>query len=185
MKKQNPWQVYDTRVVYENPWIRVREDKVVHPDGHKGIYGVVDALCIATGVVALTTDDEVYLVGQYRYPINLYSWEIIEGGSKEGEEPLEAIKRELREEAGIIARDWVQLGSEFYLSNCFSSEVGYVFLARDLEVTEADPDDSEVLEIKTVPFIECLDMVDSGAITDAVSIVGLLRADRYFKSLKT
>jgi len=102
---QNPWQTKSSRLVYENAWIRVREDQVTCPDGQPGIYGVVETR-IATGVIALTPQHEIYLVGQFRYPTGEYSWEIIEGGTEDGEEPLAAAKRELQEEAGLVARTW-------------------------------------------------------------------------------
>ncbi len=182
MTEENPWKVCGSREIYKNPWIRVREDEVIHPDGQEGIYGVVEALRIATGVVALTPEREVYLVGQYRYPIEQYSWEIIEGGSDEGEDPLTAAKRELREEGGLIADKWTQLGGVFHLSNCVSSEIGYVYLAQNLRITEAEPEGSEVLQLKKVAFDKCLEMLDSAEITDAVSIIGLLRAERFLRS---
>ena len=176
----SPWRTLSSREVYDNPWIRVREDQVIRPDGKPGIYGVVETR-IATGVIALTPENEVYLVGQYRYPVNEYSWEIIEGGSDPGEPALEAAKRELREEAGLTAENWKQLGPEFHLSNCFSSEIGIVFLAQGLTLGQADPEGTEILKIKKLPLTQALEMVHSGEIKDSVSIVGLLRAARYLK----
>ena len=173
----NPWKKYGSRVVYENPWIKVREDQVIGPSGHASIYGVVDTR-IATGVVALTPDNQVYLVGQFRYPTDEYSWEIIEGGADEAENPLETAKRELREEAGLKAGYWIQLGGECHLSNCFSSEVGYLYLARDLKEVGSQPDETEILELKKVPFKECLRMVETGEIKDAITIIAIFRAER-------
>ena len=109
MRTENPWKTLESRLVYSNPWISVREDQVIRPDGQNGIYSVVETR-IATGVVALTPERDVYLVGQYRYPTEMYSWEIIQGGADEDEEPLAACKRELQEEAGLIAKDWTPLG---------------------------------------------------------------------------
>src|SRR5690606_11888068 len=130
-RMKNPWKTLDTKVVYENTWIRVREDVVVRPDGKPGIYGVVETR-LAPGVAALTPENEVYLVGQYRYPMDSYSWEIIEGGSDDDESALDAAKRELREEAGLEASHWEALGPEIHLSNCHSNERGYLFLATGL-----------------------------------------------------
>ena len=178
MTQQNPWKTLSTRMIYENPWISVREDQVIRPNGTPGIYGVVEAR-LATGVVALTEENEVYLVGQYRYPTNVYSWEIIEGGADTGEDALTAITRELKEEAGLTAAHWEELGGEFHLSNCFSAERGRLFLARRLTDGESAPDDTEQLQVKKVPFAEALRMVDSGEIVDAVSIIGILRAQRH------
>lgn len=174
---KNPWKTLDTKVVYENPWIRVREDAVVRPDGKPGIYGVVETR-LATGVIALTPENEVYLVGQYRYPMDSYSWEIIEGGSDDDESALDAAKRELREEAGLEASHWETLGPEIHLSNCHSNERGYLFLATGLTEVESSPDGTEELVIRKVPLAEALAMVDSGEIADAMSIMALLRLDR-------
>ncbi|HOE65615.1 MAG TPA: NUDIX hydrolase [Candidatus Hydrogenedentes bacterium] len=177
----NPWKTLSSKPIYRNPWFSVREDQVTRPDGRPGIYGVVETR-IATGAVAVTGDGEVYLVGQYRYPLDCYSWEVPEGGAEEGEDPLTAIQRELREEAGIVARTWTPLGGAIHLSNCISSETGYVFLAEDLTETDADPDETELLCVRKVPFAQALAMVDANEITDAVSIIALLRADRYLRS---
>lgn len=180
MSEENPWKVTGTRIVYENPWITVREDQVIRPDGGPGIYGVIEAK-VATGVVALTPGNEIYLVGQYRYPVNRYSWEIIEGGAEADESPLDAAKRELREEAGLSARSWAPLGGDVHLSNCFSAEVGKLFIARDLEEVPSSPDATEVLQVKKVPFAEALALVHSGEITDSLSIIGILRAERELR----
>ncbi len=128
MNRANPWKTLQSKVTYQNAWITVREHDVIRPDGKPGIYGVVETR-IATGVVALTDSHEIYLVGQYRYPTNEYSWEIIEGGSDPQETALDAAKRELKEEAGLMAASWEPLGSEIHLSNCHSSEVGFLFTA--------------------------------------------------------
>lgn len=178
MSEHNPWKTVSSKVVYKNSWITVREDAVIRPDGSAGIYGVVDAR-IATGVIAMTPEKEIFLVGQYRYPLDVYSWEIIEGGSDSGESAIAAAKRELMEEAGIKASHWEQLGGTIHLSNCHSSEVGYVFLARDLEFHEAKPDPTEVLTLKKLPLAEALVMLDTGKITDGMSIIALERLRRF------
>jgi len=182
MKTDNPWTTCGSRVVYKNNWISVREDDVIRPDGNKGIYGVVDTR-IATGVLAFTPARELYLVGQFRYPTNVYSWEIIEGGTDPGEDPLLGAQRELKEEAGLIAKQWRQLGGELHISNCFSSEIGFIYLAEDLTETDAEPEGTEVLQIKKVPFAEAVEMVDAGAITDSISIIAILRAERFFRGV--
>ncbi len=176
--QRSPWRTLSSRVVYENAWIRVREDQVIRPDGRAGIYGVVDPLRVATGVVALDDQGRVTLVGQFRYPLGRYSWEIVEGGADPGETPLAAAQRELREEAGLVAGEWAPLGGELHLSNCFSSEVGYLFVARRLRQVPPDPDGTEELAVQQVPFAEALRRVERGEITDAMSVMGLLRAAR-------
>jgi len=177
MSTDNPWTTLSSKVLYQNPWIKVREDQVISPGGRPGIYGVVETR-IATRVVALTDANEIYLVGQYRYPMGEYSWEIPEGGTDEGEEPIQTAKRELEEEAGLIASDWQQLGGEIHLSNCISAERGFVYIARNLTEVDARPEETEVLQVKKVPFNEALAMVDRGDIKDGMSIIAILRAAR-------
>ncbi len=180
MSEQNPWARLSSRLVYRNPWITVREDQVVSPHGARGIYGVIETR-LATGVVALTEKMEICLVGQYRYPTEEYSWEIPEGGANVGESGLEAAKRELREETGLEAQHWERLGGEVHLSNCFSAERGELFLARELQEGESAPDDTELLQVRWVPFSDALQMVDRGEIKDSLSIIGILRASRFLK----
>jgi len=150
---------------------------VVTPGGSPGIYGVVSARA-ATGVVAIDDAGMVQLVGQYRYPTDMYSWEIVEGGADEGEPPIEAVQRELMEEAGLRAAQWEPLGGAIHLSNCYSSEVAHLFIARGLSPVDRAPDDTEQLQLRRVSFADCLAMVDTGEITDALSIIALLRAAR-------
>ncbi len=174
MSEENPWKTLSSKIVYRNAWIQVREDQVLRPDGLPGIYGVVETR-VATGVVALTPEHEVYLVGQYRYPTEEYSWEIIEGGGEKDEPYIEAAKRELREEAGLTAEHWTLLGPEVHLSNCHSSEIGVFFLAEGLTHVSAAPEVTEVLQLKKVPFNECMRMVQEGKIKDAMSIIAIYR----------
>ena len=176
--EQNPWKTLSTRAIYKNPWIAVREDKVITPGGKEGIYGVVETRA-ATGVIAVTPELEVFMVGQYRYPVNEYSWEIVEGGSDIGEDPATAAKRELKEEAGVISSEFIQLGPEVHLSNCFSSEKAFFYLARGLTLVESEPESTEVLQVKKIPLVECLKMAERGEIKDAMSIIGLQRAAKY------
>lgn len=177
----SPWRTVASRPVYANAWMRVREDQVVRPDGSPGIYGVMEPTRLATGVVALTDALEVWLVGQYRYPTDVYSWEIIEGGADPHEDPLTGAMRELREEAGLEAADWRLLGGEVHLSNCITSERAFIYLARGLRAVEAEPEATEVLRLAKVPLARALELVDQGAITDAVSVIGLLRAARLLR----
>lgn len=177
MSEKNPWRMSASRLIYENNWIRLREDQVITPAGTSGIYSVVEARD-AVGIVALTAVQEVYLVGQYRYPTNMYSWEIPEGGAEIGERPLCAAQRELREETGVTATRWESLGGEVHTSNCFTAERGFLFLAQDLSQGVSAPDDTEQLITRKVPLVQALEMVDRGEITDGLSAIALLRLAR-------
>ncbi len=163
----NPWRTLGSRPVYENPWISVREDDVVRPDGDPGIYGVVHYKNTAVGVLPVE-DDHVYLVGQYRYPLERYSWEIPEGGCPEDEDPLEAAQRELKEETGLEATNWEKLG-EADLSNSVADERAVWFLATGLVAGEQEPEGTEVIGVRRVPFGEALAMALNGEIPDALS----------------
>ena len=174
-QNDNPWKTISSRSVYENAWIRVREDQVIRPDGLPGIYGVIETQA-AVGVVALTELNEIYLVGQYRYPISSYEWEIVEGGVPRGEDTLSGAMRELAEETGIQARNWSQLGPPLHLSNCITDERAILYLAKDLEFGAAHPEPVEVLKIRKVPLDEAVRMVNEGEISDALSVIGILRA---------
>jgi 8-oxo-dGTP pyrophosphatase MutT (NUDIX family) len=176
--RANPWRTLGSRVVYRNPWIGLREDRVLRPDGLEGIYGVLEAPR-AVGVLALHDDDRVQLVGQWRYALEGWSWEIVEGGAHADETLLAAGQRELREEAGLEARAWRALGEEAHLSNSFTDERAYIYLATGLTEVGADPEATEQLELRAEPLDVCLDMVDAGEITDAMTLIALLRLDRW------
>jgi 8-oxo-dGTP pyrophosphatase MutT (NUDIX family) len=170
----NPWTRLARRVAYENPWITVWHDDVQRPDGQPGIYGVVHYRNRAVGVVALDDDDCVLLVGQHRYTLDLYSWELPEGGAAADEEPLAAAQRELQEETGCSAAHWQEL-LRAHLSNSVSDEEAIVYLAHGLKDGTAAPEGTEQLQVRRVPFAEALRMVERGEITDALSVMGLQR----------
>lgn len=176
----NPWNVVGSRQVYVNPWIHVREDHVIRADGNPGIYGVVEFQNHALGIVPVSDDLETILIGQWRYPLDCYSWEIPEGGGPLGIPEIESAKRELHEEAGVTADIWTDLGL-FHLSNSVTNEAGRIFLAQGLHYGEAEPEGDEVLRVKRVPLLEAYEMAMDGRITDGVSIIGLARAVRHLK----
>ncbi|SRR5579883_2598965 len=175
-----PWKRLGSREVYINPWIRVREDQVVRPDGKPGIYGVVEFGNVALGAVPLADNGDTFLVGQYRYTLDEYSWEIPEGGGEKGIAPLVSIQRELLEETGITAREWIDLG-RFHLSNSVTDEVGWVYLARELTLGEAHPEGDEQIEVRRLPLLEAYEMCMDGRITDGVSIIGITRAVHFLR----
>jgi 8-oxo-dGTP pyrophosphatase MutT (NUDIX family) len=169
-----PWTRHARRVAYENPWIVVWHDEVTTPDGGPGIYGVVHFRNTASGVVVLDDSDQLLLVGQHRYTLDAYSWEIPEGGVAPDEEPLDGIQRELREETGVRAREWRQIAA-FALSNSVTDERGTLWLATGLSRGDATPEATEDLAVRWVPFAEALGMTVDGRITDALSIMGIQR----------
>jgi ADP-ribose pyrophosphatase len=172
MNEENPWKTLNTRVVYDNPWIHVREDSVIQPDGKKSIYGVVQFKNIAIGVLPVDDEGYVHLVGQFRYPIDKYSWEIPEGGCPEGEDPLSAAQRELMEESGLSAANWEELG-RCNLSNSATDELAIFYLATNLKQGVAEPEGTELLMHKRLPFTQALAMVMSGEINDSLSVLAI------------
>ncbi len=169
----NPWTTLGRRPVYENPWIAVREDRVLRPDGHEGIYGVVHFKNIAVGVLPVDSDGHVWLVGQYRYPLGEYSWEIPEGGGPPGESPEETAHRELREETGLRAGHLERI-AEAALSNSVSDERAVIFRATGLTSGASEPEATERLQIRRVDFETALALVRSGRITDSITVIAIL-----------
>jgi 8-oxo-dGTP pyrophosphatase MutT (NUDIX family) len=176
----NPWQTKSSKLIYQNKWIKLREDQVITPAGTQGIYSVVETHP-AIGIVPLTDDLQTYLVGQYRYALNTYSWEIPEGGGHPGESPLESAKRELLEETGLKAAGWTYLDT-LYTSNCLTDETGHIFLARNLTQHLAQPEHTEKLQIKKLPFMEAYKMVLDFEIKDAIAIIGIQRVYHLLKA---
>ena len=161
-------------MAYENPWITVWHDEVDRPDGSPGIYGLVHFANLAAGVVVLDDDDRMALVGQHRYALDEWSWEIPEGGVPAGESALEGAKRELREETGLEAAAWREI-ARVDLSNSVSDERAVLFLATGLTHGEASPEPSEAIDVRWVPFDEAVAMTLDGRITDAMSVVAIQR----------
>ena len=172
--ENNPWKIIDKKEIYNNPWIQVTEYDVLNAAGNKGIYGKIHFKNLAIGIIPLDNDYNTWLVGQYRFPLNVYSWEIPEGGGKIGIEPLESAKRELLEETGITANKWTEILT-MHLSNSVSDEKGIIFIAQDLTIGNAEPDEDEVLQLKKLPFDEAFNMVMNGEITDSLAVAGILK----------
>ena len=172
--RSGPWVRRNRRVAYDNPWVTVWHDEVDRPDGSPGIYGVVHFAAAAVGVVVLDDADRVLLVGQHRYALDAYSWEIPEGGVPPGESPLDGARRELREETGVEATDWREI-VRFHLSNSITDEAGVLFAARAIRHGTATPDPTEELTIRWVPFAETVAMIGDGRITDAMTFMALQR----------
>jgi 8-oxo-dGTP pyrophosphatase MutT (NUDIX family) len=173
-EQENPWRIIDEKKIYENPWIKITEYDVINPSGGKGIYGKVHFKAIAVGVLALDEELNTYLVGQYRFPLNSYSWEICEGGGAFGVDPVESGKRELLEETGLVAAEWTPL-VEMHLSNSVSDEVAVIYLARGLSQETACPEETEQLQVRKLPFEEAYQMVERGEITDSMSVAAILK----------
>jgi 8-oxo-dGTP pyrophosphatase MutT (NUDIX family) len=173
--EHNPWTINSEKEVYHNPWISLTEYQVTTPGGSPGIYGKVHFKNLAIGVLPLDDEMNTYLVGQYRFPLGQYSWEIPEGGGPLGSDPLDSAKRELLEETGLKATRWTEL-QRMHLSNSVSDELSIVYLARGLEQHEAEPEDTEQLMVRKVPFEEAYQMVCNGEITDSISVSAILKA---------
>jgi 8-oxo-dGTP pyrophosphatase MutT (NUDIX family) len=179
---ENPWQILQSKDIYENPWIKVREDKVINPSGNEGIYGTVNFKNKAIGIIPIDENGYTWLVGQYRYPLNEYSWEIPMGGGKIvvpspksfDEQILEAAQRELWEETGIIAEKWTKI-ARIHTSNSVTDEEGFVFIAENLSFGNNAPEETEQLLIKKVHLSTALHWVLADEITDAISMIGILK----------
>jgi 8-oxo-dGTP pyrophosphatase MutT (NUDIX family) len=173
-EQHNPWTILNEKEVYDNPWINVKEYKVINPSGGNGIYGKVHFKNFAIGIIPLDDEFNIYLVGQYRFALNQYSWEIPEGGGPLAIDMLDSAKRELKEETGLAAEEWTKIVS-LHLSNSVTDEKGVIFLARKLRQEEASPEETEQLVIKKVPFEEAYEMVQKGIITDSLAVAAILQ----------
>ncbi len=174
----NPWTTLSGEEKYDNQWIKVTEYQVINPAGGKGIYGKVHFKNKAIGIIALDEQGNTWLVGQYRYPLNEWSWEIPEGGGPVDRSVLESAQRELREETGLTAKKWTEI-LRTHLSNSVSNEEGFVFLAEGLVHGESELEETEAdIKVWKLPFIEVLEMVMTGKITDSLSVMGILKVAR-------
>jgi 8-oxo-dGTP pyrophosphatase MutT (NUDIX family) len=173
MTPPNPWKTINSKLVYQNQWLRLREDRVIRPDGNEGIYSVVE-LPPSVAIVALNDRDEILLVGQWRYTHGKFSWEIPTGSSQQGESVLSAAKRELREEGGVLAAEWIPLGS-IDNSNGVTTDISNLFLASQLTFTARQEDPTENLSVKWVPFSQAAADVMSGVMTESGTVAAILK----------
>lgn len=171
------WKTLKSKVVFDNPWISVLEDHVINPGGGENQYGHVQFKNSAVAVVPLDTEGYTWIVGQDRYTLGEYSWEVPMGGSPRGESEIEAAHRELKEETGLAAGRMREL-MRVHVSNSITDEVGYLFLAEELTAGDTDLEETENITARRLPFEEALDMAISGGITDALSCLALLRVAR-------
>lgn len=171
---RNPWRINSTKNVYETPWIEVSHHEVINPANKPGIYGTVHFKNLAIGIIPLDEDYNTWIVGQWRFPLNSYSWEIIEGGGPLKDSPLDSAKRELKEETGIIATKFTLL-CNMHTSNSATDEYCHIYLAQGLSFEESEPEESEDLVVKKLPFETVYQMVMNGEITDSLSMVGILK----------
>ena len=178
--KENPWKTLSSEEVYSNAWISVQHDEVITPGKTRGIYGKVHFKNIAIGIIPLDEKMNTWLVGQYRYVLDKYCWEIPEGGCLVGTDPLLSAKRELKEETGLKANRWDKL-MELHTSNSVCDEYGIVYVARELSQGDPEPEDTEDLQLRKLPFAEVLAMVMKGEITDSVSVAGILKLAHILK----
>jgi len=176
MQQKNPWTIKNSKSIYQNAWIDVTEYDVLNPAGKPGIYGKVHFKNIAVGVVPITPDLHTYLVGQYRFTLDAYSWEIPEGGCPESTDPLQTAIRELKEETGLVAATYKEL-MRLHLSNSVSDELAIIYLATELMQQDAEPEETEALQIKKVSLSDAYGMVADGTITDAMSVAALAKIE--------
>lgn len=169
---RTPWRTLSTRPVYVNPWIRVREDIAEMPDGHRTLYGVIEAQP-AVGVLPFVDHDTVVLVGQYRYVARGFHWEMPTGAMTAGERETDTAQRELAEEAGYHAGRLEKLCT-FDTSKSVLDETAHLYVATDLTPLHHEPDETEFIEVRSFPFDEVLAMVLRSEIVDAMTVVAVL-----------
>jgi len=174
---ENPWKTNEVQIVYENPWIRLENHEVLTPSGKDGIYGKVCFKNKALGIVPIDVEGNTWLVGQFRYTLDEYSWEIPMGGGPLEEDILDAAKRELKEETGLLASNWTKI-MRIHTSNSVTDEEGFVFLAEGLTQGETEFEETEQLQVRKLPLKDAVQMVMEGQITDSISVAALLKVAR-------
>jgi len=175
---KNPWTTLSGEEKYQNRWIEVTEYRVINPAGGKGIYGKIHFKNKGIGIIPIDDQGNTWLVGQYRYTLDEFHWEIPEGGGPLKENPLEAAKRELKEETGLSAKKWTPL-LRMNPSNSVSDEECMIYLAEDIEQGESALEETEAdLKVKKMPLKDAIEMVVRGEIADSMSMIGLLMVGR-------
>lgn len=174
---ENPWKTKSITTAYENSWIRVEHHEVLTPSGKDGIYGKTHFKNKAIAILPLDEEGNTWLVGQYRYALDSYSWEVPMGGGPLELDTLASAQRELKEETGLSANRWTEL-QLIHTSNSVTDEVGYIFLAQELTEGKPEFEDTEDITIQKLPFKEALDWVMQGKITDSLSVIAIFRVAR-------
>lgn len=174
---ENPWTTLKITPVYDNPWIRLEHHDVLNPSGREGIYGKVHFKNLAVAIIPVDQEGYTWLVGQYRYTLGEYAWEIPMGGGPIEDDLLYSAKRELKEETGLMAEKWTEI-MKIHTSNSITDETGFIYLAEGLTQGETEFEETEVLQIRRLPFSQAVDMVMSGEITDCISASGILKVAR-------
>jgi ADP-ribose pyrophosphatase len=176
MEKKN-WQTLTNKTVYENPWLEIQHHEIINPSGNEGIYGVVHFKNLAIGIIPIDENGNTWIVGQYRYPLKQYSWELPEGGGDLNMPPVESAKKELKEEVGIFAAKWTEL-MRIHTSNSVTDEYAIVFIAEGLTFGETEHEETEDITIRKLHFSELVEMVMNGEITDSITIAAVLKLQR-------
>lgn len=175
MKNRGPFKIISSKQIYKNKWINLREDRVIRPGGDKGVFGIVEGAS-GSSVLALTSNNQVVLAKEYHYAQDATTYELISGAIDKGETPLDAAKRELKEESGLTAKNWTDLGVVNPLTVVLKS-LNYMFLAEDLEQGKAEGEEKDLIKVKKFPFKKVLEMVNNGEITHAASVVAILKVE--------